>query len=348
VQWTNAIAFLRIPSSPEPLDSTGIHPEQYTLVRRVLESAGSSVEDGLRRPGVTRGLRYEDFGVDEGTWRDLLREIAHPGRDPRPRLGRPELLPPDVDPVRLVKDRVVTGIVSNVASFGAFVDIGLAQDAMIHISEVSDHYVRDVREVLSVGQMVRAKILDASGQRLSLSLKNVPAAERPVRPARGGGGRGRGARGEGRDERRSQANVRAAQSRRDGLAGAGRGGRGGRSGPGGGGFGGGPGAGGRGAGGGHRGAAAGRGGRGERDERVDVERLNREQKTGYSPFAAFFKDRGDVPDEAGQSAPAQDMERDAAPVEERADAPPRVASDAVATPALDDEAGDTSETRRTQ
>jgi uncharacterized protein len=97
------------------------------------------------------------------------------------------LLEPDTDPLRLVKDRVLEGIVSNVTSFGAFVDVGLPADAMVHISEISDRYVRDARELLSIGQIVRARIVDASGSRLGLSLKNVPlpAREGFERPARG-------------------------------------------------------------------------------------------------------------------------------------------------------------------
>src|SRR5262249_54865721 len=115
-EWTNAIAFLRVPGGSEPLDGSALHPEQYPHVRRLLASAGSSVEQGLGRFGSTRGLRREDFEVDEATWRDLMREISWPGRDPRRRLHVPALLDPDTDPVRLVKDRVVEGVVSNVAS----------------------------------------------------------------------------------------------------------------------------------------------------------------------------------------------------------------------------------------
>src|SRR6187399_577836 len=111
----------------------------------------------------------------------MMRELAFPGRDPRPRLYGPALLEADTDPVRLTKDRVVEGIVSNVTSFGAFVDVGLPADAMVHISEISDRYVRDARELLSVGQTVRARILEAGGPRLTLSLKNVPAREREPR-----------------------------------------------------------------------------------------------------------------------------------------------------------------------
>lgn len=243
VQWINAIAFLRLPDSSEPLDATGLHPEQYPLARRVIEAGGASAEDVLGRPGATKGMRRADFGVDELTWRDLMREFAFPGRDPRMSLFVPKLLDPAADPAVLTPGRTLEGLITNVASFGAFVDVGLAQDAMIHISELSDRYVRDARELLSVGCSVRVRLVDPAGPRLAVSLKNVAPLERearpprPPRPARGegessgeGGGRGgrpgrggrRGAMGDA-EPRKPAAPVRAAVSRRDGLAGAGGG-----------------------------------------------------------------------------------------------------------------------------
>ncbi|MBI5362108.1 MAG: S1 RNA-binding domain-containing protein [Planctomycetes bacterium] len=318
-QWTSTIAFLRVHGSTEPLDKTSLHPELYPLVRNLFDSAGSSVEQGLGRMGSTRGLKRPD-GVDENTWRDVLREMNFPGRDPRPRQHVPELLDPATDPVRLVKDRVIEGVITNVASFGAFVDIGLAADAMVHISEVSDRYVRDAREVLSIGQVVRARILDASAPRLSLSLKNIPREERGPRriegerPPRGervdSGDRGprRGGRGRRDFEEAPRPNphVRAAQSRRDGMLGgkSGRGDKkrgfgGGGGGGGGGGFGGGGGGGGGFGGGGGGGPRRGRpgergDGRGEPEERVRLDSLDMGKKPAFSPFASFFKkDKGE-------------------------------------------------------
>lgn len=278
-QWMSSVAFLRVPDSAEPLDRTSLHPEQYPLARRILESVAGSIAEGLGRPGITKGLRREDFEVDEDTWRDLSRELSSPGRDPRLRVYRPQLLDPATDPATLARDTVVEGIVSNVASFGAFVDVGLAQDAMVHISEVSDRYVRDAREVLSVGQIVRARVLESGGQRLTLSLKNVPreAREPRERRERRPRGAGRGAEEGGRSEKaRPPKNLRAAQTRRDGLVG-------GSSSQGRRGFGpGGPG--------GKGGARGGRRERGDGEERVDVEQMNRSAaKPVNNPFAAFFK-----------------------------------------------------------
>ncbi len=313
--WVNAIGFLRVHASSEPLDTTALHPEQYDLARRVILQGGSSVEETLGQRDAARGLRRVDFDLDEITWRDLVREIAYPGRDPRPRQLLPRMLPPDTDLKTLQKDQVAEGIVSNVASFGAFVDLGTAKDAMVHISEISNHYVRDARVLLSIGQAVRARVVDASGPRVELSLKNVPdfrrgpaAGRRPERAApaevadRDGAGAPVGENRE-RSNRRGprrpreggetwpdhQPVLRAARSRRDGMVTGSSGGER-RRGAGGGG-GGGAGRGGRaesGAGG-HR--ARGPGGREEYDPDA-VRKASRPTGT-YNPFANFFKDKKD-------------------------------------------------------
>ncbi len=289
-QWASAAGFLRVYDSPEPLDRSNLHPEQYVLARRLIEAVGGTIDDSLGRPGVTRGLKREDFDdIDPETWRDLMRELSHPGRDPRHRVFAPRLLDANADPAVLTKDRIVEGVVTNVTGFGAFVDIGLEKDAVVHISEVSDHYVRDSRELVSVGQVVRARLLDATPGRITLSLKNVPRERREE----GRGGRGaRGPRKGGRDRQddrpRVNPNLRAAQSRRDGLGGTGGGGgrRGDRPGRGGG-----PGRGGPGRGGPGQGR---RRERGEGEEYVDLRKLNQQTEAPkHNPFAAFFKGEGD-------------------------------------------------------
>ncbi len=285
-QWTSAVAFLRINDGPEPLDCTGLHPEQYDLVRRLYDSVGATVEQGLGRPGAARGLRREAFGVEEYTWRDIMREMAFPGRDPRPHLWGPNMLDPDTDPIRLTKDRVVEGIVTSVAGFGVFVDVGLAQDAIVHISEISDRYVRDAREILSVGQTVRARIIEVGGARLALSFKNVPEPERPEqprreepRPDRQEGGERRGPRRErgGRPDRgprepEKPQNTRAVQAKPS----AGRFGDRKRGGPGG-----------------RDGKDGKRDDRGPREEYVRLEDVAPKTKIVNTPFANFFKKQDD-------------------------------------------------------
>ncbi len=304
---TSAIAFLRVPESSDLLDGSSLHPEQYALAQRLIEATGSSIEDVLGRFGAAKGLRRADFEIDEHTWRDLMRELGRPGRDPRLRVFPPRLLAPDADPKSLVAGSVVEGLVSNVAGFGAFVDIGLPRDAMIHISEISERYVRDARELLSIGESVRARVLEANGPRVTLSLKHVPERERRVPapgeergergergersgrgPRTGGGGGGgggfegrRGRRGEDTRQAEPALPVRAARTRRDGMV-VGSGGK--RFGSGGGG-------GARGAGG--RGPGAGRGerrGGAREDEGYDAQAIRAARATvANNPFASFFK-----------------------------------------------------------
>ena len=285
LSWTNAVGFLRVADSTEPLDRTAIHPEQYDLARRIILESGSSIEEALGRRDALRRVRREDFGVDEATWRDLVRDISQPGRDPRPRLFLPQLLPPDADAKGLEKGHVVEGIVSNVASFGAFVDLGVPRDGMIHISEISNRYVRDARILLSIGQVVRARVLDASGQRVELSLKNVPEIRR--RSDRGDRSRSecgqrhrgrRSAEGSGEIWPETQPTLRAARSRRDGLVGGrptrekrrSKAGSGNRRGPG--------------------------GRRREADEGYDSTAIREASHPAgsYNPFATFFKDKGET------------------------------------------------------
>ena len=182
--WTSAAAFLRIKGSSEPLDRTNLHPEQYSIARRLIEAAGSTPEDAIGKSGALRGLKRADFKVDADTWRDLQRELSYPGRDPRPALRRPELLDVETDPTRLTTGRVVEGIITSVTSFAAFVDVGLEHDAILHASQISDHYVRDAREVLAIGQVVRAKFTESKDKRLTLSMKNVSMKE-TTKPTRG-------------------------------------------------------------------------------------------------------------------------------------------------------------------
>jgi hypothetical protein len=178
----------------------------------LLESVGTNVADSLGRPGVSKGLKRADFGVDEGTWRDLMRELSFPGRDARMRNRLPELLDPQTDPIRLAPGRVVEGVITSVAGFGAFVDVGLEREAMLHVSQLGRRYVRDAREDLSVGQTVRAIIKESSEKRLTLSIADVPP---PDRGSRGrGGGSGESGRGKGeRSDRGPRVKLRPGDAR---------------------------------------------------------------------------------------------------------------------------------------
>jgi uncharacterized protein len=288
-QYRSVVASLRFSHSDERLDRSGLHPEQYELARRIIEATGRPESEVIGQRGGTKGLKRGDFDLDEATWRDLTRELSHPGRDPRPRLRKPTLLAPDTDPSTLAKDQVVEGVVVSVSNFGAFVDLGLEREGLIHISEITRRYVRDARELISLGQVVRARITDPSAPRIGLSLKDVPEPEREERGP--GGEEGRGPRRGRREQRQGgfqkpQRLARVAGGRRDGMPGdderGGRGGRGGGGGRKGGGFGGG-------------GRRDGRG-RGRRDDDgyVSPKELREVSDKGApanNPFAKFFKDK---------------------------------------------------------
>jgi uncharacterized protein len=336
VGYRNVAAFIRFPDSPEPLDRSSLHPEQYELARSLIAATGRPMHEVYTRSGGLKGIRRADHDVDEATWRDLVREIGYPGRDPRMRLFPPRLLPPGTTADQLAKDQVVEGIVTTVTNFGAFIDIGVDKEGLVHVSRVSDRFVRDAREVLSVGQVVRALVLDPSAQRIGLSLRGVPEPERQERPERaprrfergdrgdrgergpregqgvgaGAGGERRGGGGRGRNAPPAEGQpagawpepqrvTRVAKARRDGMPGKG----GDRAGGGGRGGGGGGGGGGRGGQGGGRGGMQTRGpGRGQGD--ADSAGMGgredvaalTKQKSGHSPFASFFKGGKDEPE----------------------------------------------------
>lgn len=271
LEWQNAVAFLQIEGGDQPLDATGLHPEQYPLVERVIAGSGRGFDEVFGQPGGLKGVKRSQFeDVDEVAWRDLVRELAHPGRDPRPRIYIPRLFTPDVDPATLEKGQLVEGIVTNVANFGAFVDLGLVKDAMVHVSDATGRYVSDAREVFAVGDIVRAKVVGANGPRITLTLKGV-GRDRPRHgaPQRRGRDEGRAGRGGGKPRTPKPAfdpGQRAAQTRRDGIAGRPSGtGRGGR-----------------------RFGKGERRERGERFDRRDLQKINEEVK--FNPFASFFKD----------------------------------------------------------
>ena len=197
--------FLRIADGDEPLDASAVHPEAYPVVERIVQGTGKPIKALLGEGAFLRGLRAEQytdekFGVP--TVRDILKELEKPGRDPRPEFKAARF----AEGVEELKDlrpgMVLEGVVSNVAAFGAFVDIGVHQDGLIHISALSDTYVKDPRDVVKAGDIVKVKVLevDVARKRIALTrrLEEVPApAARDARspqgnPRDGGRGQGRG------------------------------------------------------------------------------------------------------------------------------------------------------------
>jgi uncharacterized protein len=174
--------FLRVPDSKEILDNTGVHPESYTAAKALLESFGYTVEDV--RQGQLRELRAKvtkkgiknvaaELGIGEPTLVDIIGELEKPGRDVRDSLPPPILRDDILDLEDLKPDMVLTGTVRNVIDFGAFVDIGVHQDGLVHISQICDKYIKHPSEMLSVGDIVKVKVLsvDVKKKRISLSMK---------------------------------------------------------------------------------------------------------------------------------------------------------------------------------
>jgi uncharacterized protein len=204
--------FLRIRDGDDPLDASAVHPESYPVVRRMAERSDSDVTGLIGNTALLRTLKPADFtdstfGLPTVT--DILKELEKPGRDPRPSFQTAHFK----EGVETLQDlragMILEGVVSNVAAFGAFVDIGVHQDGLVHISAMSDRYVADPRDVVKPGDIVKVKVLDVDLPRkriaLTLRLDDDPAK----------GGRS------GRDERRSQRD----QSRQGGKGGQGSGDR---------------------------------------------------------------------------------------------------------------------------
>jgi uncharacterized protein len=176
--------FLRIPEGQNILDNTSVHPESYDAAAKLLKLTSYSLDDvkngkldGLEKEVRKRGIESvaSAIGVGVPTLRDIINELQKPGRDPRDELPKPILMTDVLSIDDLKPGMVLTGTVRNVADFGAFVDVGVHQDGLVHISELSDKYVRNPMDVVSVGDIVKVRVLavDVERKRISLSMKNV-------------------------------------------------------------------------------------------------------------------------------------------------------------------------------
>ncbi len=180
--YEQCAGFLRVPGGKIALDNTGVHPESYEIAEKVIEKFGYSSSDvaGGGIPEIkTKAKDYgisklaKELEVGEPTLKDIIAELEKPGRDIRDDLPAPVLRDDVLDMADLKPDMVLTGTVRNVIDFGAFVDIGVHQDGLVHISEISDKYVKHPSDVLSVGDVVSVRVLsvDVKKKRISLSMK---------------------------------------------------------------------------------------------------------------------------------------------------------------------------------
>jgi len=191
--FEQAAGFLRIRDGSHPLDASAVHPERYALVEQMAADLGVSLSELIGNGALVDQIvcaRYVSESVGEPTLRDIIGELKKPGRDPRATFEKPAFRD-DVTEFEHVKEgMVLEGIVTNVTAFGAFVDIGVHQDGLVHVSELSDRFVRDPSEVVKAGDKLKVRVLsvDKARRRIALSAKTQPSAARPagVRPAAGG------------------------------------------------------------------------------------------------------------------------------------------------------------------
>ncbi|HJW23813.1 MAG TPA: Tex family protein [Rhodocyclaceae bacterium] len=199
--FEQAAGFLRVPHGDNPLDASAVHPEAYPVVEKILADIRKGIKEVIGDSRLVKGLnpsKYTDERFGLPTVQDILKELEKPGRDPRPEFKTATF----ADGVEEVKDlrpgMILEGVVTNVAAFGAFVDIGVHQDGLVHVSALSNKFVKDPHEVVKAGDVVKVKVLevDLPRQRISLTMRlsDDPAPARRAdgpAPARGGQNAGR-------------------------------------------------------------------------------------------------------------------------------------------------------------
>lgn len=178
--------FLRITDGKEPLDASSVHPEAYGVARKIVQACGRDLRDIMGDSGALSGLRAEQF-VDESfglpTVRDILAELEKPGRDPRPEF-KTATFADGVDSITDLKPGMsLEGTVTNVAAFGAFVDIGVHQDGLVHVSQLADRFVKDPHEVVKAGDVVRVRVteVDVPRKRIGLTMRKDNSDEPKAR-----------------------------------------------------------------------------------------------------------------------------------------------------------------------
>ena len=176
--------FLRVPESRNPLDNTGVHPESYKTAKELLKRAGYTDQQikAAKFPDLPAKVKAlgtkelaEQLEIGLPTLNDIVKELAKPGRDPRDEMPKPLLRSDVLDISDLKEGMELTGTVRNVIDFGAFVDIGVHQDGLVHISQICDKFIKHPSEVLKVGDVVKVRILsvDVKKQRISLTMRGI-------------------------------------------------------------------------------------------------------------------------------------------------------------------------------
>lgn len=176
--FEQSAGFLRIPDAKNPLDNTAVHPESYKIVEKMAKDCGCSVAELIKDKDKRKSIRLDRYVSEKigmPTLTDIMAELEKPGRDPREQLEEFEFDPNVSTPDDLVEGMVLPGIVTNITNFGAFVDIGVHQDGLVHISQLADRYVSDPTQVVKLHQHVMVKVIevDRRRNRISLSMKAI-------------------------------------------------------------------------------------------------------------------------------------------------------------------------------
>ena len=184
--FEQAAGFLRIRNGDNPLDMTAVHPESYPVVEQIANTLNTTLTEIIRAPQLLEKVDRSKLSAGSYTIDDILAELRKPGRDPRDKFVAPSFH----EQVREIADvqpgMVLEGVVTNVTKFGAFVDVGVHQDGLVHISELSNRFIKDPSEAVKTGQIVKVKVLsvDVKSKRIALSIKALLATQpRPTKPA---------------------------------------------------------------------------------------------------------------------------------------------------------------------
>ena len=171
--YEQCAGFLRIRDGKNPLDASSVHPEAYPVVKRIVEKQQQAVQSIIGNSSLLQSLNPQDYtDADFGlpTVQDILKELDKPGRDPRPEFKAARFMEGVEKPSDLLPDMVLEGVVTNVTNFGAFVDIGVHQDGLVHISALTDRFIKDPREVVKAGDIVKVKVMEVDLQRKRIAL----------------------------------------------------------------------------------------------------------------------------------------------------------------------------------
>lgn len=185
--FEQAAGFLRIQEGAEPLDASAVHPESYDLVAKIVAAKGTTVKDIIGNSEIIRQINAEEF-LDEKvglpTIQDVLNELEKPGRDPRPEFRTAKFRDDITDVKQLTEGLTLEGVITNVTNFGAFVDVGVHQDGLVHISELANEFVADPHKVVKPGQIVQVRVLNVDTERQRVNLSMRPEGSQPVKAPR--------------------------------------------------------------------------------------------------------------------------------------------------------------------